>query len=442
MRVCGAPRESAVTSSLAPVAGYSIRKPPVMTLAEPFLHMQASLLSSRDGGDAVRRASVLAERIFKQILSTAPSSRAGLGEMIGAAHRDAGLQKQLGKPLIKRLNALNELRKRSVHDKGSGLEELSVDEGQLAVDAVADLLVAIDAFTREQLAELIREAEWQVSAGPEEAVLTLDRVRQRDDFEGLITRPRRLVVLAVHGEAGQGHEHFARVMDWRLRSTPPGRWTEVSVDWPAPSSAPGVRLGCLLETLADTLAVPVALPCDRDPFDDAHADAWRGALQPVWRALCGTRKRFYVRHLIGLLDDGDALLIERYLGLVWTPAVERGGERALVSFEIVRAESAGVPLLTRSWRLGRREKRAAERILDTVENVPLPSECRSFALDELTSISEDDLIRWLRTERGVPRAKAEELASTVISATRGGRFELVVRRVAALTREPRTARRK
>ena len=413
-----------------------------MSLTEPFLQMQASLLSSRDGGDAVRRAAVLAERIFKQILPMTPSSRAGLGEMIGAAHRDPGLHKQLGKSLIKRLNELNELRKRSVHDKGSGLEELSVDEGQIAVDAVADLLVAINAFTREDLTRLTREAEWNVSSGPQEAVLTLDRVRQRDDFESLIARPRRLVVVAVHGEAGQGHEHFARVMDWRLRATPSGRWIDVAIDWPAPSGAPGVRLGCLLETVAEALAIPATLPCDLDPFDDAHTDAWHDALEPIWRALCATRKRMYVRHPIGVLDDGDARLIERYLDLFWAPAVERACERALVAFEIVRAEAAGLPLLTRSWRLGRREKRVADRIVDTLENLSLPGECRAHSFDELTSITEDDLVRWLRTERGVGRAQAEEQAASVLAATRGGRFELVVRRVAAMTREPRAARRK
>lgn len=413
-----------------------------MTLAEPFLHMQASLLSSRDGGDAVRRASVLAERVFKQILESVPSSRAGLGEMIGAAHRDAGLQKRLGKPLIKRLNALNELRKRCVHDKGSGSEEVSVDEGQQAADAVTDLLVAIDAFTRDELTALVREAEWQVSTGPEEAVLTLDRVRQRDDFEGLMSRPRRLIVLAIHGEAGQGHEHFAKVMDWRLRATPSGRWTELSIDWPAPSGAPGVRLGCLLEAVADALGVAASLPCERDPCDPAHTDAWQDALRPLWQALRGSRKRVFVRHPIGMLDDRDADLIARYLELFWEPAVERECERALVAFEIVRAESAGVPLLTRSWRLGRKEMRSAERIVAAVESLTLPSGCRSLALDELTSISEDDLVRWLRTERGVARTQAEELASTVIAATRGGRFELVVRRVSALTREPKAARRK
>lgn len=408
-----------------------------MTLAEPFLHMQASLLSSRDGGDAVRRASVLAERVFKQILSAAPASHAGLGEMIGAAYRDPALQQKLGKPLIKRLNRLNELRKRSVHDKGSGLEEVSVDEGQQAVDVISDLLVAIGAFTREALDGLVREAEWNVSSGPDEAVLTLDRVRQRDDFEGLIARPRRLVVLAVHGEAGQGHQHFARVMDWRLRATPPGRWADVAIDWPAPSSAPGVRLGCLLETLADALAVPVSLPCAADPFDEANAEVWEAAIEPVWRALRGARRRVRVRHSIALLDDGDAELIARYLALFWAPAVEHTCERAVVSFEIVRAETVGMPLLARSWRLSRREKRAAERIVEAVESMSLPSECRAHALDELTSITEDDLVRWLRTERGMARTKAEELASSIMAASRGGRFELVVARVAAMIREPR-----
>jgi hypothetical protein len=214
-----------------------------------------------------------------------------------------------------------------------------------------------------------------------------------------------------------------------------------------------VRLGTLLEALADAVAeltggaAPAPLPGDKDPFDDAHLDAWRDALQPVWHALGRIRRRLHVRHAIAVSDPGDAALIERYLTLFWTPAVERAiaraGERALLSFEIVRAECTGVPLVGRSWRLGRREKRAAEKIVAAVENLALPDECRAHAFDELTSVSADDVVRWLRTERGEPRAHAEELAETVIAATRGGRFELVVQRVSAMTgTDRRPARRR
>ena len=38
-----------------------------MSLEEPFLQMRVSLLSSRDGGDAVRRAAVLCERVLKRV---------------------------------------------------------------------------------------------------------------------------------------------------------------------------------------------------------------------------------------------------------------------------------------------------------------------------------------------------------------------------------------
>ena len=417
-----------------------------MSLEESFLQMQASLLAGRDGGDAVRRAAVLAERVLKQKLGRAPKDRAGLGEMIGAAHRSAELKAELGAALIKQLNWLNELRKRSVHDKGGGLVEVSVDEGQRAVDVVSQLMESAGLLSAEDILQLAREAEWQASSGPSDAVLTLDRVSQRDHFEGLISRPRRLIVLVVHGEAGQGQEHFARVMNWRLQASPTGRWVEYSVEWPAPSSSLGVRLGFLLESVVDALGLPLEFPVDCDPAVEAAdrsgaSGPWSEALEPVFQHLEKMRNRLYVRHSIGLLCDVDAPLIERYLTLFWRPASARSRERALVTFEVTRAETAGLPLLARSWRLGRRERRVSEQIIETLDNMSMPKECRSQALDELTSISEEDLVRWLRNERGMGRTQAEELAREMIAATRGGRFELVARRVAALMRDTRTARR-
>lgn len=407
-----------------------------MTLEQPFLHMQASLLASRDGGDAVRRAAVLTERVLKQVLSLDPAKRIGLGDMLGMAHRDPAHRERLGSGLIKRLNWLNEMRKQSVHDKGGGSVELSVDEGQRAVDIATDLLVQVDAFTREQVARLARKAEWQASGGPSDAVLTLDRATQRNDFENLVIRPHRLIVLVIHGEAGQGHEYFGQVMKWKLQATRTGRWTELRVEWPAPSDAPGVRLAYVLESLASALGTPLGVSGripDTDPMTDAGARAWTEALQPAWRRLETSRQRLCVRHSLEMLHASDAAVCERYLELFWMTASRRARERLILSFEIAWAVPSGIPLVGKSWRLSRRERQASERIIDTLENIEVPTACRCHALDELTSATEDDVVTWLRNERNQPRAKAEKQASEIIAATDGGRFELVVRRVSAMS---------
>jgi hypothetical protein len=82
--------------------------------------------------------------------------------------------------------------------------------------------------------------------------------------------------------------------------------------------------------------------------------------------------------------------------------------------------------------MARRERRTAARIAALIENLEMEGPCRLVALDELRSIGASDLVQWLRNERGTPLRRAEAQAAEVITSTRNGRFELVLKRLAAM----------
>lgn len=374
-------------------------------------------------GDAVMRAAVLAEAALKTLAGRAPESKAMLGELIGELH------KQLPPALVGDINWLNQRRIAAVHFTGQVRTELDGD-GRRAAD-IADRLALLAKLTTElELAELRREAEWAASEPASTAVLRLDRAVQRKSLDDLLGLPRRVLVLMIHGEFGQGHDHFAQVTTWRLRAGPKGRWREVVVDWPSPSPSQGVRFGALVENLAHALAVKVELPAV-DPMTPAGEAAWAAALEPILRAVDAMRERMLVRHALRWLGDGDDDLVERYVRMVWWPLASRHGERVVVGLDVRRVERAGLPL-SRSWRTGRLEQATTRAIAQRLEQLELPREAMCAALAELDSVSASDLAEWLRAEAGRRKDAAEDEAAQLHATTRGGRFELVVERLVAL----------
>jgi HEPN domain-containing protein len=400
-----------------------------MPVAELTLEMQLRLLTGEDGVDAVRAAAVVAEAALKAVLGKEPGAGAGLGEMIGEARARAELRDRVGEKLLKELAWVNEQRIRAVHFKG-GREPLSVDDAVRAADVVTRLLGRAELLGEEELAKIRREAEWRASMPARSSLLKLDRAAQRAELDDLLTLPSRLLVLVLDGEVEQGHEHFAEVVRWRLRAIAKGHWRELRVDWPAPSSCPGMRFAELAARLASCLELRVRWP-DADPFGDG-AGPWEEALATLRERIARTRARLCLRHTLGWLDAGDPALVESYLENIWRPAAAGSGERLVTSFEIVRAEHTGFPFFARAWRLARRERHTARRIAALVESLEMGAPCRLVALDELKSIGAPDLVQWLRNERGEPLPRAEAQAAEVITTTRNGRFELVLRRIAAM----------
>jgi hypothetical protein len=291
-------------------------------------------------------------------------------------------------------------------------------------------------------AELITESAWvacqhraarQASEPEPSALLRLDRAAQRKTFDDLLVRSYRVLVLLVHGEVDQGHDHFAEIMTWRLRSGRKGRWREVAVNWPEPSGSLGVRLAMLLEELAYVLGVKLSPP-DSDPSTPGGARAWAPALAPIHAALDASHDRLLVRHVLRWLGTGvagDAALVDAYVRTTWAAVATRPGEQVVVNFNLRRIERGGLPM-TKAWRISRAEFAAARAITTTLDRLPMPAGGMCMTLPELTSVQASDLVDWLRAEGGRKQNTAELEASQLVSSTRRGRFDLIVQRLTAL----------
>jgi hypothetical protein len=312
------------------------------------------------------------------------------------------------------------------------------EDAERAAELVTRVAVQLGAFDESVVRDARRAAARQASEPAPAALLRLDRAEQRRRLDDLLTSPHRVLVVLIHGEVGQGHDHFGEIATWRMRAVAKGRWRQFHVEWPAPSPSLETRLGFLLESFAsavgETFAPPPLAP------SVCGEGLWADALEPALSACDRLRERLFVRHAIGWLDGGDVELVARYLRMVWLQLAARPGEQVVCCLELRRAERAGFPL-TRAWRTARAERRIARAIAALLEEQAMPGGGHCAALPELTSVTSDDLVAWLRAERRLAKSAAAAEAQQLVTMTRGGRFDLVVQRLAALHLETRSSRR-
>ncbi len=121
---------------------------------------------------------------------------------------------------------------------------------------------------------------------------------------------------------------------------------------------------------------------------------------------------------------------------VWGPLAARSGERLVVGFDLRRVETSGMPLM-KQWRTSRIERKVAGLIAQRLEELDMPRDGMCAALPELESVSAEDLAQWLRAEGRRRKDAADAEATQLHSTTRGGRFDLVVERLAALNLDRR-----
>jgi hypothetical protein len=392
-----------------------------------FLEMHVRLLAGY-AADAVIRAAVIAEASLKEIGGKPPDAKAMLGELIGE------LRTQLPEAITKEINWLNGKRISAVHATGQIRADLD-DDARRAAEIAASLALRAALTTELELADVRRQAEVAASEPASSALLRLDRGEHRKALDDLLGLPRRVLVLLVHGEYGQGHDHFGQVMSWRLRAGPKGRWREIVVDWPQPSPSAGTRHAMLVESLAVALGVRFEPP-DLDPTSPDGEKAWQAAAAPIIAALDSTRERLLVRHVLRWIGDGDDDLIEQYIKSVWSSLASGRGERIVVGLDLRRLETAGMPLM-KQWRVSRTERRVAAEIAKRLEELDMPRDGMCAALPELGSVSPTDLAQWLRAEARRRKDAADDEAAQLHSTTRGGRFDLVVERLAALNLDRR-----
>ncbi len=195
--------------------------------------------------------------------------------------------------------------------------------------------------------------------------------------------------------------------------------------------------GCGKTALAWAVAAQLGARFEPPATDPTHDEAgWHNAVAPIVAALDAARERLLVRHVLRWIGDGDDALIETYVRAIWGPLAQRRGERLVVGFDLRRLETAGMPLM-KQWRVSRTERRVAQQIAHTLEQLEMPREGMCAALPELDSVSPGDLAQWLRAEARRRKDAADQEAAQLHSTTRGGRFDLVVERLAALNLDRR-----
>src|SRR5262249_18366543 len=150
-----------------------------------------------------------------------------------------------------------ERRAAALRFRGQIREDLD-DDGRRAGELAARLACAAGLVSETESTACERCARWPASERASPALLRLDRAVHRKVLDDRLEHPRRVLLFLIHGEIGQGHDHFGEVMNWRLRSGRRGSWREIVVRWPGQSASLGTRLATLLEDLAN--AVGVKLP--------------------------------------------------------------------------------------------------------------------------------------------------------------------------------------
>lgn len=383
--------------------------------------------------DAVIRAAAVVELALELLVGTPPGAATGLGALIDEL-RHAGRIDLLAEAswLYQHRIAVDPLagQVRAEHDA----------DGRRACAIASRLAQAAGLVTASQVAACESAAAWQASAPASSTLLRLDRASHRIELGDWLERPPRVLVALVHGEVGQGHDHFAEIMACQLRST--GSWREIAIAWPPPQRSLGTRLATLLDALAAGLGGPLGAPTD-DPATPNGARAWRPVLDRIAAAIDETSEPVLLRHTVRWpvsRAGADDALVDAYLRAIWSTVAERRGARVVVGLDVRRAERAGRPL-TRAWWAARRERAVARAIARVLDRHAMPHGGACFALPELTSIPIADLVQWLRAEGGRDRDTAHAEAGHLVASTRGGRFVLVLQRLTALhldrSRNPR-----
>ncbi len=376
--------------------------------------------------DAVIRAAAIAEIALKAIAGKPPEAKATLGELIDEGRRSGRIERLID------ASWLNQCHIVAQHFAGQVRGEHD-DDGRRATEIATRFALAAGFVTEAESAECQRSAEWSASEPAPSALLRLDRAAHRKSLDDLLELPRRVLVCLVHGEVDQGHDHFAEIMTWRLRSRSKGRWREVVVNWPPPSTSLGTRLAMLFEELANALGVKLSLPTD-DPATSDGARVWMPALVPILVAIDARRERLLVRHVLrwlGTGTGGDDALVDAYVRAIWARVALRTGERVVVGLDLRRIERGGM-LMSKTWRMSRADLAATRSIAKVLDRLDMPHGGLCITLPELTSVPVSDLVDWLRLDGGRKRDAAEVEADQLVSSTRGGRFDLVLQRLIAL----------
>lgn len=376
--------------------------------------------------DAVVRAAAVAEIALGAMVGVPPHTHRELGPLIDELRR-AGRTEALAEA-----SWLHQLRIALEPLAGQVRAERDMDArraGEIAIRLARNAGLV----TAKQVTDCETAAAWQASAPASTTLHKLDRDTHRIALQDQLDPPPRVLVLMVHGEVGQGHEHFAEIMTRQLRSASRSGWREVLVDWPPPSRPLGIRLATLLEQLSLRLGVALAAPND-DPTSSNGQRTWQPALERIIAGIQAVREPMLLRHVVGCLGsgtDGDHALVDAYVRRIWDTVAQRSGPPVVISLDLRRVERSGFPL-TSTWRQARRDVATARAIARILDEHHRSHGGICIALPELTSVPAPELADWLHHHAGLDRDAARIEARQLVASTRGGRFDLVVQRLTAL----------
>ncbi len=314
-----------------------------------------------DPEPAVLNYAVATEAGLKTLLGREMDSGDMLGELIGAAGRTHALEAEI----TRALNRLNRWRKAITHHPRVEADCPSVDDAAMCREMVHHLLLHVGLVDATCLQNIRRKGREAAVGVPTEDTLLLDRVPQRAGLEALLTPPPHVLVLTLDGEMEQGHDAFSRYALSEFRRRLPGRWREVVLSWPPDGAGPSNRLARLLEAVAAALAPRVRLP-NTDPLGEDRA-VWDARLDDLRKAALAGDDPLFVRHVIRAPVPEDSELMAAYLERAWSPCARvLDPGRIVLAFELVRAVPQGLPVLGLGWRVSRRERSAACRVIRTV----------------------------------------------------------------------------
>lgn len=336
-----------------------------------------------------------------------PELRARFREHLGPLDRVRGLRNACahpGKGAPPTLDAAHECREIAV--------QLAVSAGLLAQAAVGQV--------REQVAVAVAGTADEVSD-------VLNRAQQKSRLGTVAAHPTRVLVVVAHGEQGQGHRDFSRLVTDILTTRRRGTWQTWRIPWPAPSQGLANRLAQLLSRLARKLGLSLDLP-DAPP-QGPGLEAWRDATAALRRTLVAYPLRIHLQHRIGMLHESDPGLVQLYVELVWRSAPYELLSRAL-SFEVIFAARSGWPLVSASWRRARHERRLADAIRSAVATRDR-AQLIWLPVAELGAVKTSDVEEYL-LDKGADQSLAHDDARRIMEAT-GGHFEAVVERLMALS---------
>jgi len=172
--------------------------------------MQVWLLAGY-AADAVIRAVSVVEIALRMLSGMRPDAGAELGALIDELRRSGRTA------LLADASWLYQVRITIESFAGQVRAERDADArraSQIAIRLARDTGLVTDS----QVIDCETAAAWLASEPASNTLLRLDRAHHRTALDDGLARSRRVLAVLVHGEVGQGHDHFAEIMTWRLRS--------------------------------------------------------------------------------------------------------------------------------------------------------------------------------------------------------------------------------